>query len=133
MPSEIAPAVQSCPFCGEIALHWATAMLGSVLALPDKYPVTPGHVLVIPLRHTSDYFAMTKEERSAANEMIFRLRNQILESDQTVMGFNIGMNCGETAGQTIQHAHIHLIPRRWGDTPNPAGGVRGVLPGKMSY
>jgi len=61
------------------------------------------------------------------------LRNQLAESDDTITGFNIGMNCGESAGQSIFHAHIHLIPRRDGDIPNPMGGVRGVIPGKMGY
>jgi diadenosine tetraphosphate (Ap4A) HIT family hydrolase len=61
------------------------------------------------------------------------LRNKILGNDSAVLGFNVGANCGETAGQTVMHAHIHLIPRRKGDTPEPLGGVRGVIPSRMSY
>ena len=61
------------------------------------------------------------------------IKGRIAESDSSVAGFNIGVNCGESAGQTIFHTHIHLIPRRNGDTPNPRGGVRGVIPGKMDY
>jgi diadenosine tetraphosphate (Ap4A) HIT family hydrolase len=76
---------------------------------------------------------MTQEERRDAENLLINLRQQILESDATVIGFNIGMNCGLAAGQTIEHAHIHLIPRRSGDTPNPQGGVRGVLPARMAY
>lgn len=76
---------------------------------------------------------MTPEEHRETDELLLRIRNQILKSDPTVVGFNIGANCGEAAGQTISHAHIHLIPRRFGDTPNPRGGIRGVLPGKMAY
>jgi len=60
-------------------------------------------------------------------------RRQLLEQDKTILGFNIGINSGEVAGQTIWHCHIHLIPRRKGDTPNPRGGVRGVIPDKMGY
>jgi diadenosine tetraphosphate (Ap4A) HIT family hydrolase len=66
-------------------------------------------------------------------ELLMQLRTQILGSDPTVVGFNIGANCGGAAGQTIEHAHIHLIPRRLGDTPAPKGGVRTVIPEKMVY
>jgi diadenosine tetraphosphate (Ap4A) HIT family hydrolase len=123
----------NCPFCGEDALKRAVAIIGSVLALPDKFPVTFGHALIVPRRHTQDYFTMTPEEHRDAEELLMKLRNQILGSDPTVVGFNVGANCGGAAGQTIQHAHIHLIPRRLGDTPAPKGGVRAVIPEKMMY
>jgi diadenosine tetraphosphate (Ap4A) HIT family hydrolase len=106
---------------------------GSVFVLKDKYPVTEGHVLIIPARHTPEYFTMTQIERNHADEAIRVMKNHIQSEDITIVGFNIGMNCGSSAGQTIMHAHIHLIPRREGDTTNPRGGVRGVIPGKMSY
>ena len=76
---------------------------------------------------------MTERERCEADDLIRVLKARLSESDKTVTGFNVGMNCGESAGQTIFHAHIHLIPRRDGDTPNPTGGVRGVIPDKMCY
>jgi diadenosine tetraphosphate (Ap4A) HIT family hydrolase len=76
---------------------------------------------------------MTPEEHRDAEDLLAKLRKQILESDPTVVGFNVGANCGEAAGQTIEHAHIHLIPRRAGDTPVPKGGVRGVIPERMAY
>ena len=123
----------NCPFCGEGALKRAVAIIGSVLALPDKFPVTPGHILIIPQRHTQDYFTMTPEEHRDTEELLMKLRTQILESDPTVTGFNVGANCGKSAGQTIEHAHIHLIPRRFGDTPNPKGGIRGAIPERMGY
>lgn len=123
----------SCPFCGDDVLERAVGIIGTVLALPDKFPVTLGHILIVPRRHTQDYFTMTPEEHRDAEELLAKLRIQILQSDPIVAGFNVGANCGKAAGQTIQHAHIHLIPRRLGDTPNPMGGVRGVLPGRMMY
>lgn len=131
----LAEAIPSpdCPFCRKDVITRAIAITGLVFALPDKYPVSFGHVLIIPRRHVQDYFSMTTEEHREANELLLRFRNQILESDPMVLGFNIGANCGEVAGQTVEHAHIHLIPRRFGDTPNPRGGIRGVLPGKMTY
>ena len=128
-----ADVATDCPFCGEDVVRRAVAVTGSVLALPDRFPVTPGHVLIVPRRHTLDYFTMTPEEHRDAEELLAKLREQILESDPTVVGFNIGANCGEAAGQTIEHAHIHLIPRRAGDTPIPKGGVRAVIPEKMAY
>ena len=76
---------------------------------------------------------MTEQERQDANNLIEILRKRLTKKDSTINGFNLGMNSGETAGQTIFHSHIHLIPRRTGDTPNPRGGVRGVIPDKMDY
>ena len=133
MPFQITPPPANCPFCEEQVLREATATVRLVVAVPDKYPATPGHLLIIPRRHTPEYFTMTPEERRDADELICTLREEILRSDPTVAGFNIGVNCGESAGQTIQHAHIHFIPRRFGDTPNPQGGVRGAIPARMSY
>jgi diadenosine tetraphosphate (Ap4A) HIT family hydrolase len=105
----------------------------SVFAIKDGYPVSEGHHLIIPKRHTTDYFSMTERERHDANSLIEILRKRLSEKDNSINGFNIGINSGETAGQTIFHSHIHLIPRRTGDTPNPRGGVRGVIPDKMDY
>ena len=76
---------------------------------------------------------MTKTERDDATELIRVLKNRLESKDKTITGFNIGMNSGESAGQTVMHSHIHLIPRRDGDTKKPRGGVRGVIPDKMSY
>jgi diadenosine tetraphosphate (Ap4A) HIT family hydrolase len=106
---------------------------GTVVAIADKHPVTEGHMLILPVRHTPDYFAMTPEEKKDADRLIHILRERIEASDATVTGFNIGVNCGTSAGQTIMHAHIHLIPRRDGDVPQPRGGVRGVIPDQQAY
>jgi ATP adenylyltransferase len=95
--------------------------------------VTRLHALVIPRRHATTYFDLYEPERRAIGILVDRVRSEILERDRTVAGFNIGMNNGEAAGQTVPHAHLHLIPRRHGDVENPRGGVRGVIPDKMSY
>lgn len=102
-------------------------------AIRDGFPVTELHSLVIPKRHVSDYFDLTKEELVACNELLRIVKEDILAEDRSVEGFNIGANSGFVAGQSIFHCHIHLIPRREGDVPNPKGGVRHVIPGKGLY
>ena len=123
----------NCPFCSASIESKIIERLGTVVAIKDKHSVTKGHVLVLPIRHTLDFFSMTSEEKKDTDKLIRILRDRIEKSDSTVTGFNIGANCGKSAGQTIMHPHIHLIPRRNGDTPNPKGGVRGVIPEKMKY
>ena len=122
-----------CAFCSEDIAKRVIVENNTVFAIEDQYPVTPRHSLVVPRRHTPDYFSMTSTERRDAEDLLRVLRNQIQQSDALVQGFNVGINCGEAAGQTISHAHFHLIPRRNGDTDDPRGGVRGVIPSKMSY
>ncbi|MDY6793758.1 MAG: HIT family protein [Actinomycetota bacterium] len=124
---------KSCPFCSPETRSRAVAEKGTVFAMEDSSPVTEGHHLVIPFRHTPEFFTMTGRERRDALELVALLRDRIAASDPSVKAFNLGVNCGEEAGQTVMHAHIHLIPRRKGDTPDPRGGVRGVIPGRMSY
>jgi ATP adenylyltransferase len=119
----------ACPFC-ETSYEQT---FGAVWAKPDPHPVSEGHYLIIPMRHVGDVFAMTLEEWDDAIVALHVLRDEIISSDPSVMGFNVGANCGATAGQTVFHAHVHLIPRRLGDTPCPRGGVRGVIPDRMSY
>jgi ATP adenylyltransferase len=122
-----------CLFCLDKVRSSAIAEYGSVYAIRDAFPVTPGHVLVIPKRHTRDLFTMTPDEVRDARELLATLREEILSADPSVTGMNVGVNCGASAGQTVMHAHIHLIPRRDGDTDDPRGGVRGVVPAKMAY
>lgn len=122
-----------CPFCDEKRVAGAAAVRENVFAVDDLFPVTKGHLLIIPRRHTPDFFSMTKEEKECAFDLIDDLRLRIQSADPEVAGFNIGMNCGEVSGQTVMHAHIHLIPRRHGDTLDPRGGVRGVIPEKRNY
>ena len=104
-----------------------------LLSMNDGYPVTKGHPLIVPLRHTIDGFFMTEQELYDSGALIRTLTDRIKKTDTSVTGFNIGMNIGESAGQTVFHAHIHLIPRRDGDCDNPRGGVRGVIKGKRCY
>jgi diadenosine tetraphosphate (Ap4A) HIT family hydrolase len=91
------------------------------------------NTLIIPKRHVSDYFDLHQPERNAIDQLL-RDRKQAIEvEDATVTGFNVGINCGRDAGQTISHVHVHLIPRRKGDVGNPAGGVRGRSPATQRY
>ena len=99
----------------------------------DSYPVSDFHCLIIPKRHVKDYFEMSDEELLACNDLITKIKNEILAKDKTVKAFNIGTNAGKMSGQSIMHCHIHLIPRREGDVENPQGGVRSVIPKKQHY
>ena len=101
-------------------------------AIYDKYPVGKGHMLFIPKRHVKDFFDITKEEREAIFELIDEGK-KLLDEKYSPDSYNVGINCGEHAGQTIMHVHVHLIPRYIGDIKNPTGGVRGVIPEKMKY
>lgn len=104
-----------------------------MMVLKDNYPVTKNHTLFIPKRHVEDYFGLYQPELNSLNKFITLYKDKIMIKDKTVTGFNIGMNNGEDAGQTIFHCHVHLIPRRKGDIKNPRGGVRGVIPEKKDY
>ena len=102
-------------------------------AIRDGFPVTDLHTLVIPKRHVKDYFGLRVPEINACNQLLEKLKADIESTDSSVSGFNIGINNGETAGQTVFHCHIHLIPRRVGDVENPRGGVRHLIDGKGYY
>jgi ATP adenylyltransferase len=99
----------------------------------DGFPVTEGHTLIIPKRHVEDYFGLWKPELNAVNFLLQRARERIRAEDPRVAGFNVGMNCGAAAGQTVSHCHVHLIPRRVGDVESPEGGVRNVIPSRGTY
>lgn len=122
----------ACPFCS-IASSAMIAATDLVFALRDAYPVTPLHTLVLPRRHAATYFDLNRQEVMAIDELLRRLRDDILAEDAAVEGFNIGINIGTMAGQTIPHCHVHLIPRRRGDVADPWGGVRAIIPGKARY
>ena len=99
----------------------------------DTYPVSEFHCLIIPKRHIKDYFELSDREIVACDQLIKKVKKQIQIKDPTVKGYNIGINSGIVAGQSIMHCHIHLIPRREGDVENPQGGVRSVIPLKQHY
>lgn len=121
---------ENCPFCNVDR----DRILESehCFAIYDKYPVNSGHVLVISRRHVEDYFDLNEEEVAGLWEMVAELR-LFLEDEFHPQGFNVGFNVGEEAGQTIDHVHIHIIPRYTGDMDDPTGGVRHVIPGKGRY
>lgn len=102
-------------------------------AVRDAFPVASGHTLIVSKRHVADYFGLTLDEVYAVNEMLHGQQKLLREADPSIEAYNIGMNCGEVAGQTVLHCHVHLIPRRMGDSEDPRGGVRHVIPGKGAY
>lgn len=122
----------SCLFC-EIPPERVIASNELAYAIRDGFPVTPFHSLVIPKSHKIDYFSLSKDELLACDKLLRSLKDEIQTSDSEVTGFNIGLNAGESAGQTVFHCHFHLIPRRNGDVDEPKGGVRHVMPGKGHY
>ena len=98
----------------------------------DSYPVSPGHSLVIPFRHCPDFFELTADEMAACMELLVLARRD-LDAESRPDGYNVGINVGPAAGQSVRHVHVHLIPRYRGDVPDPRGGIRAVIPGKQSY
>lgn len=118
-----------CHFCNPEEIIMSSKLS---FAIYDKYPVNPGHMLIIPRRHVADFFDLTFEERADINDLLNQCRDFLIEKHRPD-GFNIGVNCGDAAGQTIFHVHVHLIPRYKGDIENPRGGVRGVIPEKRIY
>ena len=121
-----------CIFC-EMPSERVIAENELAYAILDAFPVTEGHTLIIPKRHVSDFFSLYQPERNAMQRLLEEQRQNILNADSTVTGFNIGNNVGEDAGQTVMHCHTHLIPRRRGDVEEPRGGVRGVIAEKQNY
>lgn len=117
-----------CVFCDKAPL------IGTDLAkcFYDNYPVTNGHLLVVPKRHVESYFELTSQEQTGLWALVNYMR-EYLSDEFNPEGFNVGLNDGVVAGQTILHAHVHLIPRYKGDMDDPAGGVRGVIPEKQKY
>ena len=130
--NSIVREVANCPFCNlakhvELISETATAV-----AFLDSFPVNKGHTLIVPKRHVGAYFDLTIHEQRALWLLVNRCKS-IIEKRYQPDGFNVGINVGEAAGQTVFHVHIHLIPRYTGDVENPRGGVRGVIPERQSY
>lgn len=120
-----------CPFCN-IEYERIIKKSQYSLAFFDSYPVNRGHVLIVPKRHEADYFKLEAEEKADMANLIEYVKDY-LQTKYSPDGFNIGINIGEAAGQSIFHCHIHIIPRYKGDVDNPLGGVRGVIPNKQKY
>jgi len=120
-----------CPFC---TLEPDRIILSNdyAVAIRDGFAVSEGHMLIIPKRHIASIFEATAEEQAALFGLLGLARHQLLDELQPD-GFNIGINDGTAAGQTVMHLHIHLIPRYAGDQPDPRGGVRWIFPDKAAY
>jgi diadenosine tetraphosphate (Ap4A) HIT family hydrolase len=124
--------ITACVFCRLDEDRAILAESALAFAIYDKFPVNPGHVLIIPKRHTGDYFDLTPEEQQASFDVLRHVK-PIVERVFSPAGYNVGINVGEAAGQTVGHVHVHLIPRYANDVANPRGGVRGVIPGRKEY
>ena len=130
----------NCPFCEILGKPvWMTGFRrivskhDSFFVIRDGYPVTEGHTLIIPNRHTPDAFDLNGYELMELHRILAEQRLELAEKDETITGFNVGFNSGVDAGQTVDHAHIHLIPRRKGDVEDPTGGIRNIFPDKGNY
>jgi diadenosine tetraphosphate (Ap4A) HIT family hydrolase len=121
----------SCPFC-TLPAERIVAQDDLTCTLRDAYPVSPGHTLIITRRHIASMAQATVDEQHALLGALAIARNA-LDSELRPDGYNLGINDGLAAGQTIMHLHLHLIPRYTGDTPRPRGGVRHCIPGKGDY
>ena len=104
-----------------------------IYVVRDSFPVTKYHSLIIPHRHVSNFFDLNKDELKDLSVALKKERESLLNLDKKITAFNVGVNSGKDAGQSIMHCHIHLIPRRKGDIENPRGGVRGVIPSRQKY
>lgn len=120
-----------CPFC-QLSDSQCVQVTQYARAFRDQYPISPGHTLIIPVRHVASLFELSADEQTEMWKLVAVIREQ-LQQEFTPDGFNIGLNDGIAAGQTVMHAHIHVIPRYAGDVPDPRGGVRWVLPEKAKY
>ena len=129
METQLPP--RPCPFC-HLAPGRILARNAHGVFVRDSFPVSPGHTLVIPARHFGSFFEATPEERAALLELLEQARADVLRQ-HAPDGWNIGINDGPAAGQTVPHLHIHLIPRYRGDREDPRGGVRWVLPERAAY
>jgi diadenosine tetraphosphate (Ap4A) HIT family hydrolase len=123
---------ENCPFCHRDIGMMKILESETAFAIFDRFPVSQGHALIIPVRHCADYFDLTPEEQASCMELLNQVKQIVLDQYHPD-GFNIGINVNEAAGQTVPHVHIHLIPRYHGDVENPLGGVRGVIPDKKEY
>lgn len=122
----------SCVFCAPDRDRPLITESATAYAIYDKYPVSEGHALIIPKRHVANYFDLMEKEQQACWLVVNHVK-KLLAQKYGTQDFNIGINIGKVAGQTIPHAHIHLIPRYQGDVAKPEGGVRHVIPGKGYY
>ena len=124
---------EDCIFCNKTNCSVISTTKHFFIIRDTAYPVTKHHTLIITNRHIADFFELTKEEMAELDIILKNQKKKLKKLDKEISGFNMGVNIGEDAGQSIMHCHIHLIPRRKGDVENPRGGVRGVIPEKQKY
>ena len=124
--------MSECIFCGERARADALAESDLAIAFSAGFPVSPGHALIVPRRHEPDFFSLSAEEQAAVIALVNPVRT-VLDRQFRPDGYNLGVNAGKAAGQTIMHTHLHVIPRYVGDVEEPRGGVRWVLPETARY
>lgn len=122
---------KDCPFC-QIAPKRIVAESALTLTIRDTFPVSPGHTLIIPKRHFAALFDATPTELGDIWQAL-RQASELLRAERQPDGFNVGVNIGAAAGQTVMHLHVHLIPRSWGDQPDPRGGTRRIFPDLADY
>lgn len=120
-----------CPFC-QLDDNRILTSNQFGMAFRDGFPISPGHTLIIPRQHVASLFDLTTEERQSLWELVAAVRTNLMEEFHPD-GFNVGLNDGQAAGQTVMHAHIHVIPRYKGDAIDPRGGVRWIIPTKAAY
>lgn len=120
-----------CPFCS-LPSERIVSRTAHVVAIRDSFPITPGHTLLIPRRHVASLFGLTMVEWVELGQLLTEVRTALL-AEYHPDGFNIGINEGTAAGQTVMHLHLHLIPRYHGDQPDPRGGIRWIFPDKARY
>ena len=125
-------AGNGCPLCRVAATCENQDERGLVAAFRDIFPVSEGHTLIAPLRHVGDFFDLTPEEEAGVMALLRQTAAELRE-ELSPAGFNVGVNVGYQAGQTIDHVHMHLIPRFEGDVEDPRGGIRWVIPDKAVY
>ena len=124
---------EDCIFCDKTNCKVISSTKYFFIIRDTAYPVTKHHTLIITNRHEEDFFNLTDEEMEDLNEILKRQKEELKNLDKEISAFNVGVNIGKDAGQSIMHCHIHLIPRRKGDVNDPRGGVRGVIPEKQKY
>jgi diadenosine tetraphosphate (Ap4A) HIT family hydrolase len=121
-----------CVFCNKIDKERILFDTANWIALYDAFPVSKGHVLLVPKEHFETYFDLPDSYKDSIDYRISQIK-AILDDKYHPDGYNIGFNCGEAAGQSVMHFHMHIIPRYKGDVDNPKGGIRGCIPSKMKY
>lgn len=125
--------MKDCVFCQNFMPNKKPLLQNKLaIAYLDEFPVSKGHILIISKRHASTFFDLTKEEQISLITLLNECKEYI-DKKYNPDGYNVGLNCGEFAGQSVMHVHMHMIPRYKGDVSNPRGGIRGIIPNKKNY